>query len=64
MAKMRIYEIARSMQQQNKNIKSADLVAFLNANGYEAKSGTSMATPIVTGCLARILTSSWSLFIA
>ena len=41
MAKMRIYEIARSMQQQNKNIKSADLVAFLNANGYEAKSAQS-----------------------
>ncbi len=41
MAKMRIYEIARSMQQQNKNIKSADLVAFLNANGYEVKSAQS-----------------------
>ena len=41
MAKMRIYEIARSMQQQNKSIKSADLVAFLNANGYEAKSAQS-----------------------
>lgn len=41
MAKMRIYEIARSMQQQNKKIKSSDLVAFLNANGYEAKSAQS-----------------------
>ena len=41
MAKMRIYEIARSMQQQNKNIKSADLVAFLNANGFEAKGAQS-----------------------
>ena len=41
MAKMRIYEIARSMQQQNKNIKSADLVSFLNANGYEVKSAQS-----------------------
>ncbi|MBQ7199791.1 MAG: translation initiation factor IF-2 [Eubacterium sp.] len=29
------------MQQQNKSIKSADLVAFLNANGYEAKSAQS-----------------------
>ena len=41
MAKMRIYEIARSMQQQNKKIKSSDLVAFLNANGFEAKSAQS-----------------------
>ena len=35
MAKMKIHEIARSMGQQNKNIKSKDLVAYLNANGYE-----------------------------
>ncbi|MBO4395497.1 MAG: translation initiation factor IF-2, partial [Eubacterium sp.] len=38
MAKMRIYEIARSMQQQNKQIKGSDIVAYLNANGYEVKS--------------------------
>ena len=41
MAKMRIYEIARSMQQQNKKIKSSDLVSYLNANGYEVKSAQS-----------------------
>lgn len=31
-------------------------VAGAERYGYEAKSGTSMATPIVTGCLARVLT--------
>ena len=41
MAKMRIYEIARSMGLQNKNIKSADLVSYLNDNGYEVKSAQS-----------------------
>ncbi len=41
MAKMKIYEIARSMQLQDKNIKSGDLVALLNANGFEAKGAQS-----------------------
>ena len=41
MAKMRIYEIARSMAQQDKNIKSSDLVKLLNDNGFEVKSANS-----------------------
>ncbi len=41
MAKMKIYEIARSMQQKDKNIKSGDLVKLLNDNGFEVKGANS-----------------------
>lgn len=41
MAKMRIFEIARSIQQQDKNIKSGDLVTLLNENGFEVKGANS-----------------------
>ena len=41
MAKMKIYEIARSIQQQDKNIKSGDLVTLLNENGFELKGANS-----------------------
>ena len=41
MAKMKIYEIARSIQQQGKNIKSGDLVTLLNENGFEVKGANS-----------------------
>lgn len=41
MAKMKIYEIARSIQQQDKSIKSSDLVALLNENGFEVKGANS-----------------------
>ncbi len=41
MAKMKIYEIARSMQQQDKNIKSGDLVKLLNENGFEVRGANS-----------------------
>ena len=37
MAKMKIFEIARSIQQQDKSIKSSDLVKLLNENGFEVK---------------------------
>ncbi len=37
MAKMKIYEIARSLQSKNKEIKSGDLVKLLNDNGFEVK---------------------------
>ena len=38
---MKIYEIARSIQQQDKNIKSGDLVTLLNENGFEVKGANS-----------------------
>ena len=41
MAKMKIYEIARSMQEKLPDIKSKDLVRFLQENGFEAKSAQS-----------------------
>ena len=41
MAKMKIHEIARSIQQQDKNIKSGDLVTLLNENGFEVKGANS-----------------------
>lgn len=41
MAKMKIFEIARSIQQQDKNIKSGDLVTLLNENGFEVKGANS-----------------------
>ena len=41
MAKMKIYEIARSIRQQDKNIKSGDLVTLLNENGFEVKGANS-----------------------
>ncbi len=37
MAKMKIFEIARSLQSKNKEIKSATLVKLLNDNGFEVK---------------------------
>ena len=41
MAKMKIYEIARSLQSKNKEIKSGDLVKLLNDNGFEVKGDNS-----------------------
>ena len=41
MAKMKIYEIARSLQSKNKEIKSGDLVKLLNDNGFEVKGANS-----------------------
>lgn len=41
MAKMKIFEIARSIQQRDKNIKSGDLVTLLNENGFEVKGANS-----------------------
>ena len=41
MAKMKIYEIARSIQAKNKEIKSGDLVKLLNENGFEVKGANS-----------------------
>lgn len=41
MAKMKIYEIARSMQEKRADLKSKDVVKFLQENGFEAKSAQS-----------------------
>nr|MBP3598288.1 translation initiation factor IF-2 [Eubacterium sp.] len=41
MAKMKIYEIARSLQSKNKEIKSGDLVQLLNDNGFDVKGANS-----------------------
>ena len=41
MAKMKIFEIARSLQSKNKEIKSGDLVKLLNDNGFEVKGANS-----------------------
>ena len=38
---MKIYEIARSLQSKNKEIKSGDLVKLLNDNGFEVKGANS-----------------------
>ena len=38
MAKMRIYDIARSLQEKLPDLKSKDLVALLQKNGFEVKS--------------------------
>lgn len=41
MAKMKIFEIARSLQAKNKEIKSGDLVKLLNDNGFDVKGANS-----------------------
>ena len=41
MAKMTIYDFARSLQEKLPDLKSKDLVELLQANGYEAKSAQS-----------------------
>lgn len=41
MAKMKIFEIARSLRSKNKEIKSADLVNLLNDNGFDVKGANS-----------------------
>ena len=41
MAKMKIYDIARSLQERFPNLKSKDLVELLKENGFEVKSAQS-----------------------
>ncbi|MFR5969863.1 MAG: translation initiation factor IF-2 [Clostridium sp.] len=55
MAKMKIYEIARSIQQQDKNIKSGDLVTLLNENGFEVKGANSNIEDEAIGFLMNYL---------
>lgn len=53
MAKMKIYEIARSMQEKLPDIKSKDLVRFLQENGFEAKSAQSTIEDDAIGFLLK-----------
>lgn len=53
MAKMRIFEIARSIQQQDKSIKSGDLVNLLNENGFEVKGANSNIEDDAIGFLMK-----------
>lgn len=53
MAKMKIYEIARSIQQQDKSIKSGDLVNLLNENGFEVKGANSNIEDDAIGFLMK-----------
>lgn len=53
MAKMKIYEIARSIQQQDKSIKSTDLVNLLNENGFEVKGANSNIEDDAIGFLMK-----------
>ena len=41
MAKMKIHEIAKSLQAQGTDIKSSDLIKLLNENGFEVKGANS-----------------------
>ncbi len=53
MAKMKIYEIARSLQEKFPDIKSKDLIALLNENGFEAKSAQSSIEDAAIGFLLK-----------
>ncbi|MCH5267428.1 MAG: translation initiation factor IF-2 [Lachnospiraceae bacterium] len=51
MAKMKIYEIARSLQERYPDIKSKDLVQLLQENGFEAKGAQSSIEDAAIGFL-------------
>ena len=53
MAKMKIYDIARSLQEKFPNLKSRDLIELLNANGFEAKSAQSSIEDAAIGFLLK-----------
>ena len=53
MAKMRIYDIARSMQEKLPDIKSKDVVKLLQENGFEAKSAQSVIEDDAIGFLLK-----------
>lgn len=53
MAKMKIYEIARSMQEKFPDLKSKDVVKFLQENGFEAKSAQSTIEDDAIGFLLK-----------
>ena len=53
MAKMRIYEIARSMEERFPDIKSKDLVELLQKNGFDVKSAQSSIEDDAIGFLLK-----------
>ena len=53
MAKMRIYDIARSLQEKLPDLKSKDLVALLQKNGFEVKSTQSSIEDDAIGFLLK-----------
>lgn len=53
MAKMKIYEFARSLQEKFPDIKSKDLIALLQENGFEAKSAQSSIEDAAIGFLLK-----------
>ena len=53
MAKMRIYDIARSLQEKLPDLKSKDLVALLQKNGFEVKSTQSSIEDDAVGFLLK-----------
>ncbi len=53
MAKMKIYEIARSLQERYPDIKSKDLITLLQENGFEAKSAQSSIEDAAIGFLLK-----------
>ena len=53
MAKMKIYDIARSLQEKFPDLKSKDLIELLNENGFEAKSAQSSIEDEAIGFLLK-----------
>lgn len=53
MAKMRIYDIARSLQEKFPDVKSKDLVELLQAKGFEVKSAQSSIEDDAIGFLLK-----------
>ena len=53
MAKMKIYEIARSLQEKYPDLKSKDLVKLLQENGFQAKSAQSSIEDDAIGFLLK-----------
>ena len=53
MAKMRIYDIARSLQEKLPDLKSKDLVVLLQKNGFEVKSTQSSIEDDAIGFLLK-----------
>ena len=53
MAKMKIYDIARSLQGKFPELKSKDLIELLNENGFQVKSAQSSIEDEAIGFLMK-----------